>query len=154
MTKVDERASVPFIDGSRRRKLGEVLDRDGVVAGMLFGSQATGTAGPLSDVDLAVWVRPTMSTEGKIAIRSDLSLAAREALGCDEVDIVILNDASPLLQHRAMKESHRLVDREPRTRVRLETDALLNYLDTQPLRDTLAAGRRRRMNQDRFGRRR
>jgi len=153
MTKVDERASVPRVDAAMRERLVRALDRDRTVAGLLFGSQAAGSAGPLSDVDVAVWVDPGLSLDERVALRSDLSLAAREALGTDEVDIVILNDAPPLLRHRALKGALRLFDRDPRARVRLETAALLDYLDTAPLRETLAAGRRRRLEEGRFGRR-
>lgn len=153
MTKVDENASVPDIDAARREKLIRALDRDHVVAGMLFGSQASGQAGPLSDVDLAVWLDPDLSREQRSALRTELSLAAVEALGTDEVDVVVLNQAPPLLRHRAMKGGLRLFERDPRARVRLETAALLDYFDTAPLRETLAAGRRRRIEEDRFGRR-
>lgn len=153
MTKVDERASVPRIGALERGKLSRALDRDHVVAGMLFGSQATGKVGPLSDVDVAVWLDPDLPREQLSALRSELTLAAVEALGTDEVDVVVLNDAPPLLRHRAMKSGARLFDRNPRARVRLETTALLDYFDTAPLRETLAAGRRRRIQEGRFGRR-
>ena len=153
MTKVDERSSVPRIGAVERERLSRALDRDHVVAGMLFGSQATGKAGPLSDVDVAVWLDSDLPREKLSALRSELTLAAVEALGTDEVDIVVLNDAPPLLRHRALKSGARLFDRDPRARVRLETMALLDYFDTAPLRATLAAGRRRRIQEGRFGRR-
>jgi predicted nucleotidyltransferase len=82
-----------------RLELSAALDRPSVVSALLFGSQATGKAGPLSDVDLAVWL-----------------------------------------------------DRDPRTRIKLEADAVLEYLDTAPLRETLAAGIRHRIAEGRFGR--
>jgi predicted nucleotidyltransferase len=153
MTKVDERASVPQIGAFERGKLVQVLDRDHVVAGMLFGSQASGKAGPLSDVDIAVWLDPGLPREELAALRAELALAAVEALGTDEVDVVVLNEAPPLLRHRALRGATRLFDRDPRARVRLETAALLDYFDTAPLRETLAAGRRRRIEEGRFGRR-
>jgi predicted nucleotidyltransferase len=153
MTKVDEHASVPDIDAAKREQLVRALDRDHVVAAMLFGSQASGAAGPLSDVDVAVWLDPELSSEQRTALRIELSLAAVEALRTDEVDVVVLNQAPPLLRHRAMKGGLRLFERDPRARVRLETAALLDYFDTAPLRETLAAGRRRRIEEGRFGRR-
>lgn len=153
MTKVDERASVPSIDAVKRERLVRALDRDRVVAGMLFGSQASGQAGPLSDVDIAVWLDPGLSREQRSTLRTELSLAAIKALGTDEVDVVVLNQAPPLLRHRALKGGSRLFERDPRARVRLETAALLDYFDTAPLRATLAAGRRRRIEEGRFGRR-
>ncbi|MEX1142918.1 MAG: hypothetical protein WD993_00680 [Thermoleophilaceae bacterium] len=85
--------------------------------------------------------------------RSDLTAAAIEALGTDELDLVVLNGAPPLLRHRALKGGARLLDRDPRARIRLETAALLEYFDTAPLGETLAAGRRRRLAEGRFGRR-
>jgi predicted nucleotidyltransferase len=153
MTRIDEKVSVPTIGAAERGRLARALDRDHVVAGMLFGSQATGRAGPLSDIDIAVWLDPDLPGERLAALRSELALGAVEALGTDEVDVVVLNAAPPLLRHRALKGGARLLDRDPRARIRLETTALLDYLDTAPLRDTLAAGRRRRIEEGRFGRR-
>ncbi|HWM12129.1 MAG TPA: nucleotidyltransferase domain-containing protein [Solirubrobacteraceae bacterium] len=153
MTKVDERASVPHVGSRERGKLSRVLDRDHVVTGMLFGSQASGAVSPLSDVDIAVWLDPDLPRAQRSALRAELSLAAVEALGTDEIDVVVLNEAPPLLRHRALRDGTRLLDRDPRARVRLETAALLDYLDTAPLRQTLAAGRRRRIQEGRFGRR-
>jgi hypothetical protein len=78
--------------------------------------------------------------------------AAAKALHTDEVDLVILNDAPPLLQHRAMRARLPLVERRPKARVRLEADALLRYLDTKPLREELARGLQKRLAEGRFGR--
>ena len=86
-------------------------------------------------------------------LRLELAGAAAAALGTGEVDLVLLNDAEPLLRHRAASDGRRMLDRDPRMRVRLETEALLEYLDTAPLRATLADGRRRRLAEGRFGRR-
>jgi predicted nucleotidyltransferase len=154
MTKVDEGASVPRIGPAERARLSHALDRDHVVAGMLFGSQASSTkVGPLSDVDIAVWLDPDLPREELASLRADLSSAAVETLGTNEVDLVVLNEAPPLLRHRAMSGATRLLDRDPKARIRLETAALLDYFDTAPLRETLATGRRRRIEEGRFGRR-
>jgi hypothetical protein len=68
------------------------------------------------------------------------------------VQVVILN-APPLLAHRAIRDGIRLIDRDPVQRIRLETRAVLDYLDTAPLRATLAAGLKRRIDEGRFARR-
>lgn len=120
---------------------------------MLFGSQASGKPGPLSDVDVAVWLDPSLPVEHRHGVRSQLLTAAVNALGTAEVDVIVLNGAPPLLRYRALKGGNRLLDRDPRTRIRLETAALLEYFDTAPLRQTLASGRRRRLAEGRFGRR-
>jgi uncharacterized protein len=153
MTKVDERSVVPPIDVAARARLARALDAPGVVAASLIGSHATGRAGPLSDVDVAVWLVPSLTADERYKRALELMGAVSEVLGTDEVDLVLLNDASPLMGHRAMRDGIRLVERDRAARVRLEARALLDYLDTAPLRATLAEGMRRRIEEGRFGRR-
>lgn len=119
---------------------------------MLFGSQATGRTGPLSDVDIAVWADPDLSRTGRSNLRLELIGQAAEALRTEDVDLVVLNDAGPLLRHRAIRDALRLVDRDVATRVRLETRAILDYLDTEWLRQELSRGLHRRMTEGTFGR--
>lgn len=153
MTKVDERAGVPAIDAAARERLIQALDRPDVVAAMLFGSQAREDAGPLSDIDVAVWLAPGLTPAREADVALDLGAAAAGALRSDEVDLVVLNRATPVLRHRVLRDGVRLLERDPRQRVHFETHALLEYLDTAPLRRTLEAGVRRRLRDGRFGRR-
>lgn len=153
MTKVDERAFVPAVDDAARERLAAALEQEGVVSALLFGSQATGNAGSLSDVDVAVWLRPELEDRERGSRQLALLGAASDALATDEVQVVVLNDATPLMRHRVLRDGVRLVDRDPRTRIRLEVAALLEYLDTASLRATLAAGLRHRIEEGRFGRR-
>lgn len=152
MTKVDERAFVPEIDEDARRRLSEVLDQEGVVAAMLIGSQARGEAGPLSDVDLAVWHEPDLDRDQSWDLQLALIGAACDALKTNEVDLVMLNQAPPLFQHRAIRDAVRLVERDRDQRVRFETRALLDYFDTAPLRLALKENVKREIKEGRFGR--
>lgn len=153
MTVVDEHARVPPLDAAARERLARALDREGVVAAMLIGSQARGDAGPLSDVDVAVWHEPGLDPSQRLSLQLGLASAAADALGTDEVDVVMLNRAPPLLRQRAIRDAVRLVERNRDERVRLETRAVLDYLDTAPLRAELGRGLRRRIKEGRFGRR-
>jgi predicted nucleotidyltransferase len=153
MTKVDEKAHVPSVDAAARERLREALDREGVVSAMLIGSQARGNPGPLSDVDIAYWHKPALSDDERWDLRSALIGAAEEVLHTSEVDLVPLNDAPPLVQQRSIRGAVPLVERDRDERVRLETRAMLDYFDTQPLRDALRQGLRRRIEEGRFGRR-
>lgn len=153
VTKVNESAVVPPIDAAASERLARALDVPGVVAAALIGSQATGRAGPLSDVDVAVWLDPGLDWRERVERSLKLGEAASAALRTDEVDLIVLNDASPLMRHRAMRDGVRLVQRDFGARVRLEARGLLDYLDTAPLRATLAAGVARRIAEGRFGRR-
>jgi predicted nucleotidyltransferase len=152
MTKLDERSAVPELDAPALARLMAVLDVPGVVSALLFGSQARGRARPLSDIDVAVWLQPDTTPRDRYERQLRLISDASQALGTDEVEVVVLNDATPLLRHRAMRDGVRLLDRDRRTRVRLEVRATLEYLDTAPLRATLQDGLRRRIAEDRFGR--
>lgn len=153
VAKVNEKAVVPKVDAAARERLARALDREGVVAAMLIGSQARGNPGPLSDVDIAYWHDPGLSSDESWDLRLALIGGAEEALKTSEVDMVPLNDAPPLMQQRAISGAIRLVERDRDERVRLETRAIIDYLDTQPLRDTLQEGMRRRIEEGRFGRR-
>jgi uncharacterized protein len=153
MVVIDEKSRVPAIDEVALGRLSHALDRDGVVAAMLIGSQARGTSGPLSDVDIAVWHDPGLDPRGRFDLQLSLVQGAGSALGTDEIDVVMLNQAPPLLRHRAIRDGKRLVERDRDERVRLETRAILEYLDTAPLRAELGRGVRRRMEEGRFGRR-
>jgi uncharacterized protein len=152
MTKVDERAFVPEIDDDAMRRLSEAMDKDGVVAAMLIGSQARGEAGPLSDVDIAVWHEPDLDRGQRWNLQMSLMGAAQDALGTNEVDLVLLNNAPPLMQHRSIRDAVLLVERDHDRRVQFETRAILSYLDTQPLRDELRRGIKHQIEEDRFGR--
>lgn len=151
VTKLDERTPRIELTEERLRRLASALDREGVVSASLFGSQATGKAGELSDVDIAVWLEP--GREPTLDVRLELTNAASRALDGGEVDLVILNGAPPLLRHRAIASQRILVDRDRVARVRLEARALVEYLDTRPLRAQLARGLRNRIVEGRFGRR-
>jgi hypothetical protein len=74
-------------------------------------------------------------------------------LGTSEIDMVPLNDAPPLLKQRALRDGVRLVERDSDERVRLETRAVLEFFDTQPLRDARRERLRKMFKEDRFGRR-
>jgi predicted nucleotidyltransferase len=150
--RIDEKGPPIRIDAAARRHLRDALDRDGVVAASLFGSQAVGKAGPLSDVDVAVWLDPSLSDSERFRLRLELIGHAVSTLRTNDVDLVVLNDAPPLLKHRALRSSVRLLDRDPVARVRLESRAVSEYLDTKPLREQLTRSMRRRIDEGRFGR--
>lgn len=152
MTVVDERSRVPTLDALALERLGDALDCKGVVAAMLIGSHGRGSASQLSDLDIGIWHQPGLDSTELLQLRLSLARAATDALGTNEIDIVPLNDATPLMRHRAIRDGKRLIERDRKARVRLETTALIEYLDTAPLRAELARGQRKRLEEGRFGR--
>ena len=69
-----------------------------LVAAWVFGSGQTGRVGPNSDLDIALFFgeKPSLN---KLA---DLRAALQEALHFDDIDLVILNEASPITRFEAV----------------------------------------------------
>ncbi|MEM0484405.1 MAG: nucleotidyltransferase domain-containing protein [Pyrobaculum sp.] len=85
---------------SRLRELIEGKYSGCVIFAVLFGSVATGRAGPLSDVDVAV---KTADNCDPLAFIADFSVDAADALGVDRVDVLIISDDLPYeLRYRAL----------------------------------------------------
>ena len=115
---------------SDRVKLGALCAQEpALVVAYLFGSQARGEAGPLSDVDVAVLTEDGLSAEETLALRLRLGEAIGGALRIERVDVVALQDASYLLQHRVLRDGQLLFCRDEAERQRYEQQALRNYLD-------------------------
>jgi uncharacterized protein len=90
MVRIDDRGPAMLLDAERRRALAELFGRHpDVVAAYLFGSQARGDAGPLSDVDLAVWLDD--QPRARLSRQLALSAEAGSLLGTDDVQLVVLN---------------------------------------------------------------
>jgi predicted nucleotidyltransferase len=95
----------------------------------IFGSVARGDARPMSDLDVGV-VFSVVPAPGLLdALATDLHVAAGR-----RVDLVILNEAPPLLVHEAIRAAQVVVCRDEDERVQFETRATARYLDTGHLR--------------------
>ena len=113
-------------------ELREVLARDERVdCAWLFGSTARGESGPLSDVDVALLLSPSVAPQE----RMDVAAALWEHLErrCPRVDLVILEEAPPVLRHRVFRDGILLVEHDERRRIAFETRAIQEYLDFQHL---------------------
>jgi predicted nucleotidyltransferase len=116
-----------------RRVLSEYLSAhpDGLMAAYLFGSAARETAGPRSDVDVAVLYSapPPATLEG---LPLDLEGRLERLLG-RPVQVVVLNTAPVGLVHRVLRDGVLLLDRDPRARIRFEVRARNEFFDLQPI---------------------
>jgi hypothetical protein len=95
-----------------------------LVFAYLFGGMVKDRPSPLSDVDIAVYVKDIKKLDylemfGKIA----------DILGTDEIDLVILNNAPLSLAGRILQGRKVLVDKKPFVRHLFESRILREFFD-------------------------
>ena len=125
-----------------RRIVRALEPRDEVLEAYLFGSQATGAAQAHSDIDIAVYIddqRPVRSGYGYAA---ELGAHLMRALGTNEIDVVVLNRAPPVLYHRVLRDGRRVLARDLRATTTREGYALSRYCDFLPQLSKMQAARR------------
>lgn len=97
-----------------------------VVFAYLFGNLAKDIVNPLSDIDIALYLkRGTNFTKEKMTILEGLM----SILGTEEIDLVILNIAPLTLKARIVENKKILVDKEPFLRHSFESLVLREYFD-------------------------
>jgi len=119
--------------GALERKLAGILDsRAEVLEAYLFGSVARGRAQAHSDIDVAVFVDPEVTPTGGFGYRAELTTDLMAGLGTNEVDVVVLNDAPPLLYHRVLRDGIRVLSRNLKETTVREARAVSRYCDFVP----------------------
>ncbi len=125
----------------KARLRGVLAGRPEVRLAYLFGSTAQGESKRhrASDVDIAVLLDERLyrelDEEAPFGYRAALTAALMEALGTERVDLVVLNEAPPLLAHEVVRRGVAVFCRDERERVAFEVRTKQRYLDTKPLRE-------------------
>lgn len=106
----------------------------GLVSAYLFGSHAEGRAHRESDVDLGVLLsrRAYPTDRHRFEARVRLSASLARELRVDRVDVVVLNDAPPLLARRIVTEGRRLVCADVEADHAFVRDVQLRAADLEP----------------------
>ena len=120
----------------------------------LFGSQARGQAGPLSDVDVAVLLDSSLTQPEMLDLQLRLMADLADALDRDDVDVVVLNHASLVLCHQVLKNEQILLCRDETARFRFTFETNRDYLDAVPMYELHQAYQRQRVKEGKFGDRR
>lgn len=118
--------------------------RDEVLEAYLFGSHAAGTARAHSDIDVAVYVREAPGAASGYGYAAELTSYLMRALGTNDVDVVVLNRAPPVLYHRVLRDGRRILARDLRATTTREGYALSRYCDFLPQLAKIEAARRNR----------
>ena len=97
-----------------------------VLFAYLFGSLAKGDPAPLSDVDIAVFLK-----QGVHNAKNKLEILGRliDILETDEIDLVVLNSDDLPLVANILKNKKILVDKQPFVRHKFESLVMRKYFD-------------------------
>lgn len=143
-------AAVGQVDPERIRA---VLERfPAVVAGFLSGSVARGGQTPLSDIDVAVWLRPELPPDERSEIRLELLDALTSELRTDRVDLIVLNDAQPAVRYNLLKDGKRIYCADEALTAELQVRAIKLYFDFLPILKLHQAALVERIKTGRYGR--
>lgn len=95
----------------------------------LFGSQALGQGGPLSDYDVAVLFSEEPPAQERYALQHRLTMLLDAGL----VDLVVLNRAPVELQYGVIAAGRLVYEADRATRVEFEACTLSRYFDYLPV---------------------
>lgn len=142
-----------IINENIKKKIIEVLEKNGVMLAYIFGSYASGKVSALSDFDVAVLFSKDIGREEYF----DRELRAAGEIGrimkIDRVDVVNLATIhSPLLKHNAVFEGISILINDSKIKFNLERNIMQEYEDTKYLRETSYKIMRRQIKEGTFGR--
>ena len=113
-----------------------VAKRREIQAAYVFGSVAVGRARAGSDVDVAVLLDARVPRSRMMKYRLNLMADLASALHRPDVDVAVLNEASPLLAHRVLSRGTLVFERSASARVRFQTRTASLYFDLVPMFET------------------
>lgn len=114
------------------KTLRKTLGRDKeILFAYLYGSYAADDAYFGSDIDVAVYLKPS-SMVYYMKKEKELTFALAKTLHRDDVDLRILNVLPFLMQYKVLKEGMLLVLRDELERVDFDTRAMNRYFELKP----------------------
>ncbi len=99
----------------------------------LFGSYAQDTANPLSDIDIAILLS-NRNRQDYQELRLFFINALMRILHKNDLDVVLLNEASIALRFNIIKNGKLLYVNDEKQRIDFESRAIIDYIETNPLR--------------------
>ena len=131
-TTPDPSTNVQEGQGVLRAAVKRLSEDQNVQAVYAFGSIVHGGWGAQSDVDLAVLLDRSIDLRQELRLRATVT----QTLARDDVDLVILNNAPPLLRFEVAANGHRLFTRDEAFADGFERRSSMTYFDTARLRET------------------
>ncbi len=125
-----------------------------IVFAYLFGSVARKQATDLSDVDIAVFLKPEVEVKEEQRVERQLTLAKElENITGREIQVTLLNQAPPLLAYMVIRDGILLYQSDNARRVEFEVHTMKIYFDFQPRLDFYHEQRINKIREIGFGKR-
>ncbi|HKZ57129.1 MAG TPA: nucleotidyltransferase domain-containing protein [Thermodesulfovibrionales bacterium] len=109
-----------------------LFDDNNVIFAYLFGGLAEGKVTPLSDIDIAVFLK---SSHNVVEYKLGLFDRLADSLGTSEIDLVILNTAPISLTGRILQKKQLIIDKDPPRRHVFESVSLRKFFDFKKKED-------------------
>jgi predicted nucleotidyltransferase len=103
-----------------------LIEYDDIIFAYIFGSYAQGKIRKDSDIDIAIYLKSKLDVDMYLKIKMDLSEVTKR-----EVDLVILNDATPLLKYEIYKNHILLFTRDETMESNYKVKTLFEYNDVK-----------------------
>ncbi len=111
----------------------EIFDKHPVLFAYLYGSYATGTVHPFSDLDIGVYAQGTSAREKlRLELMTALEIDERLAKGI-ESEVRVINELPLLLKGQIVTEGFLIYSRNDVLRVDFETSVRKAYFDFLPV---------------------
>jgi predicted nucleotidyltransferase len=111
-----------------------LTEQPDIVLAYLFGSVARGEEGELSDVDFAILLESGSDRETRLERQIKYFVELDQMISRD-VQIVLLNDATPMLAYEVVRDGVLLYERNQQERVDFVVLAMKRYFDVKPMLD-------------------
>jgi predicted nucleotidyltransferase len=99
----------------------------------LFGSQASGKIGPMSDVDIAILLKEDAPKGRELLHEEDyLAYKIAKVSGVKEVDLIDLNSQGLIFMHNVLKTGKLIYDADPDFRIKFVSKVISDYCDFEP----------------------
>ncbi|MCD6521485.1 nucleotidyltransferase domain-containing protein [Candidatus Calescamantes bacterium] len=130
-------------------ELKERLEKEkDIIFAYIIGSYAKGKRCPLSDFDIAVYIENNQEIfDRKISLNSLIT----DILKTDEVDLIILNEASPLFIHHSLRNGKLLFSKDEKKRISFLVKNLKEYFDMQYYYERFKKGILKRIEEGKYG---
>lgn len=113
--------------------------RPEILLAYLFGSEATKRTHKLSDFDIAIYSDPNqmrvLNTKEPFGYQAAILSELIGLLKRNDIDLVILNRATPLLAYEVVRSGENIFCRSKNFRTEYEIKIFQKYVDTKKLRE-------------------